>query len=108
MELEDSLYPLLREVSLSLDNLSCLPSLEAHDPLSFVQVSIGIDPQEVFVDADWALLIGAKPRGPGMERSDLLDINGRIFVDQVLLPSSHPAHIAPYLSAENTIPVDVR
>lgn len=39
-----SLYPLLREVKL------------------------GIDPHKVFEDADWALLIGAKPRGPGMER----------------------------------------
>ena len=58
MELEDSLFPLLREVS------------------------IGIDPMEVFVDADWALLIGAKPRGPGMERADLLEMNGAIFVEQ--------------------------
>ncbi|KAK3023316.1 hypothetical protein RJ639_044538 [Escallonia herrerae] len=58
MELEDSLYPLLREVS------------------------IGIDPFEVFQDAEWALLIGAKPRGPGMERADLLDINGQIFAAQ--------------------------
>lgn len=61
MELEDSLYPLLREVS------------------------IGIDPYEVFEDAEWALLIGAKPRGPRMERADLLDINGQIFAEQVLL-----------------------
>jgi malate/lactate dehydrogenase len=37
----------------------------------------------VFNDADWALMIGAKPRGPGQERADLLDQNGRIFVDQV-------------------------
>ncbi|CAH9077159.1 unnamed protein product [Cuscuta europaea] len=58
MELEDSLYPLLREVS------------------------IGIDPYEVFKDAEWALLIGAKPRGPGMERAALLDINGQIFAEQ--------------------------
>uniref|UniRef100_A0A5B6ZEI5 Malate dehydrogenase [NADP], chloroplastic n=2 Tax=Davidia involucrata TaxID=16924 RepID=A0A5B6ZEI5_DAVIN len=58
MELEDSLYPLLREVS------------------------IGINPYEVFQDAEWALLIGAKPRGPGMERADLLDINGQIFAEQ--------------------------
>ncbi|KAL4575252.1 hypothetical protein LXL04_022094 [Taraxacum kok-saghyz] len=58
MELEDSLFPLLREVS------------------------IGIDPYEVFEDAEWALLIGAKPRGPGMERADLLDINGQIFAEQ--------------------------
>ncbi|XP_055830300.1 malate dehydrogenase [NADP], chloroplastic [Solanum dulcamara] len=58
MELEDSLYPLLREVN------------------------IGIDPYEVFQDAEWALLIGAKPRGPGMERAGLLDINGQIFAEQ--------------------------
>ncbi|KAF8675229.1 hypothetical protein HU200_047898 [Digitaria exilis] len=58
MELEDSLYPLLREVS------------------------IGIDPYEVFEDVEWALLIGAKPRGPGMERADLLNINGQIFAQQ--------------------------
>ena len=58
MELEDSLFPLLREVD------------------------IGIDPMLVFQDADWALLIGAKPRGPGMERSDLLEMNGQIFVEQ--------------------------
>ncbi|VFQ62663.1 unnamed protein product [Cuscuta campestris] len=58
MELEDSLYPLLREVS------------------------IGIDAYEVFQDAEWALLIGAKPRGPGMERAALLDINGQIFAEQ--------------------------
>ncbi|GMP68547.1 hypothetical protein CsSME_00028134 [Camellia sinensis var. sinensis] len=58
MELEDSLYPLLKEVS------------------------IGIDPYDVFQDAEWALLIGAKPRGPGMERADLLEINGKIFAEQ--------------------------
>ena len=58
MELEDSLFPLLREVN------------------------IGIDPREVFANADWALLIGAKPRGPGMERADLLEMNGAIFVEQ--------------------------
>lgn len=58
MELEDSLYPLLREVS------------------------IGIDPREIFKGADWALMVGAQPRGPGMERADLLDLNGRIFKDQ--------------------------
>lgn len=58
MELEDSLFPLLRKVS------------------------IGTDPMEVFDGADWALLIGAKPRGPGMERSDLLEMNGNIFVGQ--------------------------
>ena len=34
-----------------------------------------------FKDIDYALLIGAKPRGPGMERSDLIKDNGKIFVD---------------------------
>ncbi|KAL9661408.1 hypothetical protein QQ045_026232 [Rhodiola kirilowii] len=58
MELEDSLYPLLREVIIS------------------------IDPYEVFQGVEWALLIGAKPRGPGMERADLLDLNGQIFAEQ--------------------------
>lgn len=58
MELEDSLYPLLREIK------------------------IGIDPSEVFEGAEWALLIGAKPRTKGMERSDLLEVNGRVFVEQ--------------------------
>lgn len=48
-----------------------------------MQVGIGTDPFAVFQDADWALMIGAKPRGPGQERADLLDQNGRIFVDQV-------------------------
>jgi malate/lactate dehydrogenase len=64
MELEDSLYPLLRKVS------------------------IGINPYEVFQDCGWALLIGAKPRGPGMERAGLLDINGQIFAEQVYSYSS--------------------
>ncbi len=37
------------------------------------------DPNTAFKDADYALLVGAKPRGPGMERSDLLEANGGIF-----------------------------
>lgn len=35
-----------------------------------------------FKDANWCLLIGSKPRGPGMERADLLKDNGRIFIGQ--------------------------
>jgi len=37
------------------------------------------DIDTAFKDADYALLVGAKPRGPGMERSDLLEANGGIF-----------------------------
>jgi malate dehydrogenase len=37
------------------------------------------DPNIAFQDADYALLVGARPRGPGMERSDLLAANGGIF-----------------------------
>jgi malate dehydrogenase len=40
------------------------------------------DPKAAFRDADVALLVGARPRGPGMERKDLLEANGAIFVPQ--------------------------
>jgi len=40
------------------------------------------DPMVAFKDADIALLVGARPRGPGMERKDLLDANGKIFAPQ--------------------------
>ena len=37
------------------------------------------DPAVAFKDADYCLLVGARPRGPGMERKDLLEANARIF-----------------------------
>jgi len=40
------------------------------------------DPKEAFRDADYAVLVGAKPRGPGMERKDLLLDNAKIFIEQ--------------------------
>ncbi|MEJ2513712.1 MAG: malate dehydrogenase [Gammaproteobacteria bacterium] len=40
------------------------------------------DPGAAFADADYALLVGAKPRGPGMERKDLLLENAKIFSAQ--------------------------
>jgi malate dehydrogenase len=58
MELEDCAFPLLSEIK------------------------IGSDPRQVFEGVDTVFLIGAKPRGPGMERKDLLGDNGKIFVDQ--------------------------
>jgi len=40
------------------------------------------DPMVAFKDAEIALLVGARPRGPGMERKDLLEANGKIFAPQ--------------------------
>ncbi|MCS7008977.1 MAG: malate dehydrogenase, partial [Chthoniobacterales bacterium] len=40
------------------------------------------DPRKAFDGANWCLLVGSKPRGPGMERADLLQENGKIFVEQ--------------------------
>ena len=40
------------------------------------------DPTVAFKDADYCLLVGARPRGPGMERKDLLEANARIFSEQ--------------------------
>ena len=37
------------------------------------------DPEVAFMDSDYALLVGARPRGPGMERKDLLEANAAIF-----------------------------
>ena len=45
-------------------------------------ISISDDPNEAFKDCDYAFLVGAKPRGPGMERSDLLQENAKIFSAQ--------------------------
>ncbi len=58
MELEDGAYPLLSRVTASADRA------ESHG------------------DADWVLLVGSVPRGPGMERGDLIRKNGPIFVDE--------------------------
>ncbi|MEE8495522.1 MAG: malate dehydrogenase [Xanthomonadales bacterium] len=40
------------------------------------------DAETAFQDADYALLVGARPRGPGMERKDLISANGKIFGPQ--------------------------
>ena len=42
----------------------------------------GADPEGAFRDAELALLVGARPRGPGMERKDLLLENAKIFIEQ--------------------------
>ncbi|TDJ46400.1 MAG: malate dehydrogenase [Gammaproteobacteria bacterium] len=46
-------------------------------------------PDEAFLDADYALLVGAKPRGPGMERADLLKGNAAIFSVQGKAMNDH-------------------
>ncbi len=58
MELQDCAFPLLADMS-------------AHG-----------DPMTAFKDVDYALLVGARPRGPGMERRDLLSANAQIFTAQ--------------------------
>jgi malate dehydrogenase len=58
MELDDCAFPLLA-------------GMEAHS-----------DPVAAFKDTDYALLVGARPRGPGMERADLLAANAQIFTAQ--------------------------
>ncbi len=40
------------------------------------------DAETAFGDADFVLMVGARPRGPGMERKDLLEANARIFTEQ--------------------------
>ena len=63
----------LRGVMMELDDCA-FPLLHGMLPAS--------DPMVAFRDADVALLIGARPRGPGMERKDLLEANGKIFAPQ--------------------------
>ena len=58
MELEDCAFPLLNDTVATSDL------------------------NEGFKGTNWALLVGSVPRGPGMERSDLLKINGGIFTGQ--------------------------
>ncbi|MEO8303094.1 MAG: malate dehydrogenase [Betaproteobacteria bacterium] len=50
-------------------------------PLLAGMVGTG-DPKTAFKDADYAMLVGARPRGPGMERKDLLMENAKIFIEQ--------------------------
>ena len=58
MELEDCAFPLLK---------GCVPTSDLN---------------EGFRGVNWSLLVGARPRGPGMERKDLLTANGKIFTGQ--------------------------
>src|SRR5918998_3597655 len=68
----------LKGVMMELDDCA-FPLLEGMVPAS--------DPMVAFKDVDVALLVGARPRGPGMERKDLLEANGAIFVPQGKAPN---------------------
>ena len=63
----------LKGVAMELDDCA-FPLLE--------DIIVTSNPEEAFKDANLCLLVGSKPRGPGMERSDLLKDNGKIFVGQ--------------------------
>jgi malate dehydrogenase len=54
-------------------------------------VQIGDDANTIFEGVNLALLVGARPRGPGMERSDLLEANGAIFTVQGKALNDHAA-----------------
>ena len=58
--------------------------MELHDCAysALAGVETGDDASTIFDGANLALLVGARPRGPGMERSDLLEANGAIFTEQ--------------------------
>ena len=59
------------------------------------------DPNEAFRDARFALLVGARPRGKGMERGDLLAENGRIFGPQGRALNEHAARDVKVLVVGN-------
>jgi malate dehydrogenase len=58
---------------------------------TLASVQIGDDPNTMFDGVNLALLVGARPRGPGMERSDLLEANGAIFTVQGRALNDHAA-----------------
>ena len=59
------------------------------------------DPNIAFRDSDYALLVGAKPRGPGMERADLLTANGGIFKVQGKAINDHASRDVKVLVVGN-------
>jgi malate dehydrogenase len=59
------------------------------------------DPNVAFKDTDYALLVGARPRGPGMERSDLLKANAAIFSVQGKALNTHASRTVKILVVGN-------
>ncbi len=77
MELQDCAFPLLA-------------GMEAHG-----------DANTAFKDTDYALLVGSRPRGPGMERAELLAINGAIFTAQGRALNAHASRNVKVLVVGN-------
>ena len=77
MELEDCAFPLLH-------------GMEAHG-----------DPNTAFKDSDYALLVGSMPRKAGMERAELLAINGKIFIGQGKALNDHASRDVKVLVVGN-------
>jgi len=96
MEIEDGAFPLVHDIVAS------------------------DEPEIAFGDADFAMLVGARPRGPGMERKDLLTENARIFsvqgaaIDAVarrdirVLVVGNPANTNALIAASNAPSLDRR
>ncbi|MEQ9737944.1 MAG: malate dehydrogenase, partial [Algiphilus sp.] len=96
MEIEDCAFPLVHGITASAD------------------------PNEAFADIDYALLVGARPRGPGMERKDLLQANAKIFSVQgkalsdvakssvKVLVVGNPANTNALITASNAPKIDPR
>ncbi len=78
------------------------------------------DPNRAFKDSDYALLVGARPRGPGMERKDLLEANAAIFSvqgkainehasrDIKVLVVGNPANTNALIASSNAPDIDAR
>jgi malate dehydrogenase len=78
------------------------------------------EPRKAFQDADIALLVGARPRGPGMERRDLLMENAKIFIEQGralneaasrdvrVLVVGNPANTNAYIAMKNAPQLEAR
>jgi malate dehydrogenase len=78
------------------------------------------DPNLAFKDSDYALLVGARPRGPGMERKDLLEANAKIFSVQGKAINDHssrdihvlvvgnPANTNALIASSNAPDIDPR
>jgi len=73
----------LLEITPALDSLRGVEMELLDSAFPLLTGTVATDNAETaFQDADYALLVGAKPRGPGMERKDLLSANGKIFGPQ--------------------------